>query len=450
MAFQKLGNINTPSFQDVIGQLHTLQTQRLNNQAMSMQNNENMQTQQGRVGAANSGYGLAMAQHGAQRELLPMQTNYAKNTINSQEQLLPYQTTQGIAQAKQGAAKANLETANPLIGMPGNVGVMGVIDYLRGQQPPGAAPQPAPDQQPKPIMGKPGSIPARMKGVNDYQEVIGMTQPQPAMAPTAGGNSGLGFDLSTPQGKANALEKMMFAQQEKDIAMTKRYNILSTPYNNMTVDQKREAIATAAGWGFSKDVATKFLIDGGTMPQLEQMARDRGVDVDNAIPQNAATSATITADQKTLGREAELVNIEPKINAALMPYAQRFAGMSLKQIADSASGQNPKQLGQYLGARAMQPEMASIRGTIMGAENGIEAIKMVKELMYGKLRDAELNMNPETFQAMQDFISDTITEGFKARRKATYNVGENAGLGKKVMDKSKAADLTGDFMGVLG
>lgn len=424
MAFNKLSPVSVPSFQEVIMQLHDINTKKLSNEQRRLQNYETEQTQQSRIAQAIAASNLAqlqsnegqrlvspsvdlqIAQMGATGQILPSQTAMQIAQNNMTQKAAPYLTDAQIAKANQERATADLITHNPMLGMSGDISKIGMINYLRNQAQPTGQP----------------AMPPMVQGAQSR----------------AGIGSNLGFDLSTPQGQADFLEKAMFAQQAKDMALGQYYNTRNQflDFKSQPPTVQNEMIATARGYGMSPDEALAFFKNGGTLEQAKDIGRSRGINVDEAMPINAPTSTTISRDQLAVGREAELSYMAPRINAKLEPYARKFAGMSIDQIADSATGENQTRLGEYLGARALSTELAAIRNTIAGAESGIEAIKMVKEQMYGTIRDAELNMTPEAFNAMQKFIDDTIVGAFEARRKAVFKP-EAQKISKGVMNSGE-------------
>ena len=444
MSFNKIARPDVPSFNDIVSQVHQIQSQKLVNEQARMANYEMAQTQQGKIGAANSGYGFQTARNNAgveiqphlteqqisqlmlqadqakaQQGLLPEQTRLAAANLNAQQQVLPHETRSQIAGANKKTAQDNLTAQNPLIGMPGNTGTLGVIQYLRNQ-----------------AAQNPGAPSMMQNAMNSGQNV----QQQPARPPNAGTPS-----LNNPAAMADFIERGMFAQQEKDMALSSYYNKRNDflDFKSLPANTQNEMIATARGYGYKPDEALNLYKQGYKIEDLKRMAEENGADT-QGMPVYSPTSSNVTQTKKAEAAVQEIDVISKHVTDAIAPYASRFNGYSLKQIVQAASGESPDAQARLFAAKALMPELSSARINAVGGNVGIEAIKDVRENSYGELKTLQPLVSEEVFRKSQEYLDAWIQEGQFARSESIYNVPK--GVAKGAMESvSGASDPLGLF-----
>ena len=194
---------------------------------------------------------------------------------------------------------------------------------------------------------------------------------------------------------------------DQQIAKTTGYTYSKLPEAN-----KSQQIAQAAGMGFDPSTASNLFMQGKTVRDLAQQA---GFDPNNLPdPIYPTTQASINRIQQRQQANAEINTLNPIITKALAPYSQRIAGYSPKQIAQAMSNDNPDQQARFLAAKALNPEMASLRLKAMGGQVGIEAIREVQNASMGNIKSFQRIVTPQVYTMANQYIDQWIQQGADA------------------------------------
>lgn len=330
------------------------------------------------------------------------------------------------------AGKNQFSLNNPATMLPGFAGQIGGLDTLRNMgllnngQSPNVAP---PTQNANFVNGMSNGVPMRVPGIPSAGNISpggqnGQIMPQnPYGAQPQNGQGqqdiaqGNNPGLMNYQDAQNLLLKGMTAPIEKNIAQSNYYQSRASGFNfqSLPPTEKSYMIAQAAGIGLPPLQGAAYFNNGGT---LEQLAQQKGLDPNNLpTPLYAATPATVQLIQRRNQALNEINTIQPEITAGMSPYARQFGGYAPSQIADAIQNDNPDQQARFLAARALMPEMASLRLKAMGGNIGIEAIKEVNNQSMGNIKSFQSLVSPKVYTAAQNYVDDWINQGANAANK---------------------------------
>ncbi len=97
---------------------------------------------------------------------------------------------------------------------------------------------------------------------------------------------------------------------------------------------------------------------------------------------------------------------------------------------------------KFLGARALQPEIAGARSRVAGGSNGQEALHAAQEAALGNFKIPGFTITPEVREGVQHYINDKLKGGLKERKKAVYNTGNQSA--DILRERSTATTLSDD------
>ena len=183
-----------------------------------------------------------------------------------------------------------------------------------------------------------------------------------------------------------------------------RQLISSGMFRSLPSSEKERVVSYAVGMGYTPDSAAKELSTGKT---LQDLADQKGINLSDVNPNYALTTPVITAMTNRTAFVKEIQNLESKIIEPLSKTFPRYAQYSIPQIVSAISNKNPDEQGKILAARAMQPELAAfrIKAAAPNAQVGIQAIDELQDKALGNLKIIEATVSPETYRAMQGYIS---------------------------------------------
>jgi hypothetical protein len=227
------------------------------------------------------------------------------------------------------------------------------------------------------------------------------------------------------QGLANLMMQGVTAPIQEKIAQANFYNQRAQGYNFSLLppNEKSYVVAQAAGLGYEPLQATALLNSGKTISDLAQA---KGLDPNNLpSPLYPASSQTVNLIQRRNQALNEINTIQPMLNNALAPYSRRFDGYSPSQIAGSISNDDPDAQARFLAAKALQPEMSSLRLKAMGGQVGIESIREVNNASMGNMKSFQGLVNPKVYSSAQNYVDQWINQGAQSANK----VGLSGSLG---------------------
>lgn len=200
-------------------------------------------------------------------------------------------------------------------------------------------------------------------------------------------------------------------------------------YGMLTADQKRRWVAQAQGMGVSENDARKFFNKGGS---IQELAEAKGFDQNN-LPEAiySPTNTDITRAHFRQQAVSEIDAMQQILTEAVAPYSQRIMGYSPKQISEAIKGENPDAQARFLAAKALQPEMASLRTKAMGGQVGIEAIREIQNASMGNINSFQSLVSPEVYSKAQQYMQDWISLGSKTANAIAFNpeIGQNKEIG---------------------
>ena len=222
-----------------------------------------------------------------------------------------------------------------------------------------------------------------------------------------------------------------------------RGGVSGATWRNLPQDVRRSMIAQGAAYGLSPEEVSMHIGSGGTLNELKEEAAAKGVDVENAMPINVPTTANIKEIKSMESRAAELDYLTDATAKDFSVYGETFGGYSPAQIRDASKGdkETRDKLIKFLGARALQPEIAAARSAIAGGSNAQEALKHVQEAALGNIKVPGWTITPEIRQGVQEYINDQLRRGFEVRKKSML------GIKQKEKAEKRANERFGEMAG---
>lgn len=325
------------------------------------------------------------------------------------------------------AGKNQFQLQNPELMLPGLPGQIGAISLLRKLMPQeyGENQVAPPTQSQDTVNGLNNGIPVRLPGMPSAGAATGINQPSNApilppqpygtlQNPAAGATPG---GLPSQQALSNLLVQGMMAPIQEKIAQGNFYQSRASGYNfqSLPPTEKSYAIAQVAGMGIDPMQGAAMLNNGQT---ISSIASQRGLDPNNLpTPLYAATPQTVQLIQRRNQALNEINSIMPNITTAMAPYSRQFANYSPSQIANAVQNDDPDQQARFLAAKALMPEMASLRLKAMGGNIGIEAIREVNNQSMGNIKSFQGLVSPKVYTAAQNYVDQWINQGANSANK---------------------------------
>ncbi len=213
-------------------------------------------------------------------------------------------------------------------------------------------------------------------------------------------------------------------------------------FDRMPVDAKKLLLGQAAAMGITPDKSTKLLRSGKT---IEDIAKMQGFDPENMPEPSSFNSAkdlsTIKARNAALNEHKVIGDFVTK---SLAPYSRTFEDYSPKQIIDSITHSNPKQLIDFLAARALQPELNSLRIITAGGKPTVHALTQMQEKSMNNIHAFQSFVDPKDWEAAQHRVGEILEKGLNAANKAYDVVAKKNDIGQALADnKEKTYNLNG-------
>lgn len=268
-------------------------------------------------------------------------------------------------------ATSKFKRDNPLLSLPGPAGQIGAQMYLRGNKGNNAINQS--NENPNPLNN------------DDYANQI--------------------------QNAMNATNSQKNARANLDVSRNRNYDWAQLP-----VETRNNLVAQGIGMGIDP-LKFKDYVNQGL--SLKQIAEKEGLDPDNLpSPVYFPTSTTKTRVQQQQQVGNELNYLSSVISQAIKPFASTFFGKSPKAISYmlSSDPKKQKEFGEYIGALALQTELAGNRIVLSGAKSGIEMVRDLKnKSLAGIDQISPIKMTPTAYDAAQKYMDKILQKGSKIR-----------------------------------
>jgi len=356
-------------------------------------------------------------------------------------------------------AKNQFQLQNPALmlppGMPQQLGALAILKNLMPSQ--YGNNQVAPPTQDQNFVDKLGTgVPERIPGMPSAGNFVNQggspTIPQqtPPPPPIGGTQNVGGVNVPSNQEFANLMVKGMVAPIQEKISQADYYQSRASGYNfqSLPPTEKSYMIAQAAGMGVDPMQAAAQFNNGAT---IQSIAQQKGLDPNNLpTPLYAATPATVQLIQRRDQALNEINSIMPNITSSMAPYARQFAGFSPSQIAGAINNADPDQQARFLAAKALMPEMASLRLKAMGGNIGIEAIREVNNQSMGNIKSFQGLVSPKVYQSAQNYVDQWINQGADAANRVGLagTVGNLNTGGKPLTGSTMTGAVTPSQVGV--
>lgn len=314
----------------------------------------------------------------------------------------------------------------PLLYQPGVAGQIGSYLYMQDQQQGGGAGMPQTGNQ------------AATHDLLNQQTVTGQGAPAAGTTqqPQTLGNVVMGgkspsdhlsdaIDQHVNQTFPNAstdwkdvLKNSIFSKLNNQMAQTNYLHARAQSYNyaTMPVQERSAVLAQAAGAGYTYDEANRLFMQGKS---LRDLLEDKGFTIDSSpLPIWPTTPTAQTQIQTRRMAIAELNSVSKEINNALAPYSRRIFGYSPSQVIDAISGKNDDEQARVLAAKALQPELSSIRfRASAGSRMGIEAIRELTTAMMGNIKTYQGLVSSKVYSKAQNYIDNWINQMVESANK---------------------------------
>ncbi len=208
-------------------------------------------------------------------------------------------------------------------------------------------------------------------------------------------------------------------EHENTIINRSKDVVAGNAFDKLPVNDKKQSVALMKGMGVDPVQAVAYLRQSGKSPS--SYAEENGIDISQVEPDYAAGEQNIKMAQQANAYMDEIDTLDKHINEGLGKYQNKILGYSFEQIADAMEGSNPDQQGRALAARALLPELNSLRLKIAGGNIGIEALRELEHKSLGKLNVFESLVDSETYNKAQQYMTDWIKEAGKVRVKSLVN-----------------------------
>lgn len=308
---------------------------------------------------------------------------------------------------------------NPLLKLPGTAGQIGAAMFLQGKGGGLGAPiQPQSNMTPiGDVVGNGGGLaatPSNMTPIGSPlpQQQAGQQQP-PMVAP----NTPINQPISPRSygdmilGNLHNIANARNARANLDTQRANNYNWAQLP-----AEVKTNLVAQGIGMGVDP-VKMKDYVNKGM--SIQDIARKEGLDPNN-IPQPIyfPTTATKTRVQQVQQVGAELDYMSSATTPIISRNADTFFGKSPKLIGDmlSSDPERQKQYGEYIGALAIQTELAHGRILLAGGKSGVQIVKDLREKsLKGIDGVSPVKMSGIAFTEAQNTIDRILQRGAKIR-----------------------------------
>lgn len=188
--------------------------------------------------------------------------------------------------------------------------------------------------------------------------------------------------------------------------------------------EKSRMVGLGVGMGMDPSEVTKELLSGKT---LTQMAQEKGINLAEVQERRALSSGTVA---KTRSRQAfikEIVNLEKNVQGPIESMGRKFMGYSTNQVISAIKNKNPDEQGKMLAARALQPELATLRLAAGQGKAGIQAVMEMKRAALGNSKVFESTISPKARTAMSNYLNKWLQDAVDAYSTTIERAGEFTG-----------------------
>lgn len=222
---------------------------------------------------------------------------------------------------------------------------------------------------------------------------------------------------ATQEDIRKAYEEIHGSKLAHEQAVTERSKDITTgnSFDKLPANDKKQSVALMKGMGADPVAAVSWLRSGKTPTDY---ADEKRIDISTVEPDYALGEQNIKIAQQADANIKELDNLEGHITKGLGNYRDKIKGYSFEQISDALKGENSDKQAHALAARALLPELSSLRLKIMGGNIGIEALREMEHKSLGQLNIIEGLVDENTYQKTQDLIKDWINEAGRVRIKS--------------------------------
>lgn len=247
---------------------------------------------------------------------------------------------------------------------------------------------------------------------------------------------------ASPEEIKAAYEEIHGKKMEHETTIINRSKdvIAGNSFDKLPTNDKKQAVALMKGMDVDPVQAVSYLRSGKTPTDY---AKEKGIDITTVVPDYAAGEQNIKMAQQASAYMDEIDTLDKHINEGLGKYQNKILGYSLEQIADAAEGSNPDQQARALAARALLPELNSLRLKIAGGNIGIEALRELEHKSLGQLNILESLVDYETYTKAQKYMTDWIKEAGQVRVKSLVN---NSMLKSRLQKSAEAEAKKGKIL----
>ena len=224
-------------------------------------------------------------------------------------------------------------------------------------------------------------------------------------------------------GEESPRAKSLAKAIEKENAMTSGRGMSHEQrvWQSLPAANKAEELAILKGWGYPSTEAAAARASGTTMDELRDLAREKGVDVDNAVPIYAMNAPTVNAMHKRGIISAGSEVLDKFQEKAMGPYSSKIFGYSPAQIWDSLKGENEDKLVDFYAARLLEDEGATMLVAKSGGNVNMHAIDNMINKGMGNTKVIPVQMNEKLYSKIRKKARQVTTEMMEAERSHASN-----------------------------
>jgi len=240
-------------------------------------------------------------------------------------------------------------------------------------------------------------------------------------------------NIASPQDSEIIRNSLMNTQDQRQAeAELNKKRAEGYTFNSMPLPNKQYLLAQAAGMGIEPNEAAARFNKGET---IEQMAVNQGFDPNNKPePIYPLTPAGQTQLKMRQAANDEIKVLGKRLSESMGDYSRTIFGYSGKQISDALKGKNKDSQAKFLAAKALQPELASIRMRMGGGSVGIEAIREMTHSSMGNINHLQALVAPDVYKKTNEYIDQWLTEAVDAANKRATQAVASKGNSSKDND----------------
>lgn len=242
-----------------------------------------------------------------------------------------------------------------------------------------------------------------------------------------------------------AAEHHKRAQSEESIRDQRTRQIMNAQsFLNLPASAKEHEIGIANSLGIPTPEFTERRLGGESLYEITDSHGIPREEVNSATSKPLATGRNISAFNQAQATLAGMSAIESLTSKWMEPYSRTLNGKSPQFIADYFKEGKEEDMGKYLAARAVQPEL--IAGRIKALQGNVShaAISEMIDLSLANSDIPRWMITPEVFKHFSHYMTKAIEKGAEAEREYMFKGGKrtsNFNLNSKPINEMSLEEI---------